>query len=88
MLLLFFFEPNRPCMNTIGAFWEVLSLGGSWRSYAILMPLLSSVVEKGRDAYCRNGCCKRGSALRANMSLCIWYVGENDQCDRIFVSRL
>jgi hypothetical protein len=31
--LLFFFEPKKPCMNTMGLFRGPAS-GGSWRSYA------------------------------------------------------
>ena len=56
MLPLFLFDPNRPWMKTMGASFEVASLAGSKKSYAILTPLSSSAVEKGRHAFSLNGC--------------------------------
>ena len=50
MLLLFFLLPNKPCMKMIGGAFGLVfeSLGGSWRSYAIVMPLGSLVLLKAR----------------------------------------
>ena len=56
MLRLFFLLPNRPWMKIIGgAFRDVVVVegGGSWRSYASLMPLGNSVEEKARMLVCR-----------------------------------
>lgn len=73
MLPLFLFEPNRPWMKTMGASFAVASFAGSKKSYAILTPLPSSVVEKGRSALgLMKGCWTRKSpALRANIFVAV-----------------
>lgn len=49
MLRLFFFEPNRPWMKTIGAFLTGESLGGSCRSCASFIWSCSGVRWKLRE---------------------------------------
>ena len=72
MLPLFLLDPNRPWMKTMGASFAVASFSGSNRSYAILTPLSSSVVEKARRAFSLKGCCTRKSpALRANIFIAV-----------------